>query len=78
MTDISAWLIRQAQQWEDQHAPQHLAIGLREAADEIARLREALLCGVLMLSEMGLSANEKCELAYNHLSAALTPSQEKQ
>lgn len=39
---ITAWLIRQAQQFEDQHAPQHLTIGLREAADEIERLRAAL------------------------------------
>ncbi len=40
--DTAAWLIRQAQQWEDQHAPQHLTIGLREAAAEIERLRAAL------------------------------------
>jgi hypothetical protein len=39
---ITAWLIRQAQQFEDQHAPQHLTIGLREAAGEIKRLRAAL------------------------------------
>jgi hypothetical protein len=39
---IAAWLIRQAQQFEDQHAPQHLTIGLREAAGEIKRLRAAL------------------------------------
>ena len=39
---IAAWLIRQAQQFEDQHAPQHLTIGLREAAGEIKRLRALL------------------------------------
>ncbi len=39
---IAAWLIRQAQQFEDQHAPQHLTIGLREAAGEIKRLRAKL------------------------------------
>ena len=39
---IAAWLIRQAQQFEDQHAPQHLTIGLREAAGEIERLRADL------------------------------------
>jgi hypothetical protein len=39
---IAAWLIRQAQQFEDQHAPQHLTIGLREAAGEIKHLRALL------------------------------------
>jgi hypothetical protein len=39
---IAAWLIRQAQQFEDQHAPQHLTIGLREAAGEIERLNREL------------------------------------
>jgi hypothetical protein len=46
------------------------------AADEIERLRAALLDGVCMLSEMGLDPREKCEMAYDHLSAALA--QEKQ
>lgn len=43
------WLRLYARQFEDQHAPHNLSVGLREAADEIerlkdgeARLREAL------------------------------------
>jgi hypothetical protein len=38
---------------------------------EIERLRAALLDGVCMLSEMGLDPREKCQMAYDHLSAAL-------
>jgi hypothetical protein len=38
---------------------------------EIERLRAALLVGVCMLSEMGLDPREKCQMAYDHLSAAL-------
>lgn len=37
--DIAGWLLMYAQQFEDQHAPQNLTIGMREAADEIKRLR---------------------------------------
>ena len=39
MTDIVERLRLYARQFEDQHAPQNLTIGLREAADEITRLR---------------------------------------
>ena len=37
--DIANWLRMYAQQFEDQHAPDNLTIGMREAADEIERLR---------------------------------------
>ncbi len=46
-----------------------------EAADTITRLtaeneklREAVLCAALMLSERGLSSAEKCQMAYDYLS----------
>ena len=56
MTDLPARLVRLAQQLEDQHAPQHMTILMREAAkemeqnlgqvaklfEEITRLRAAL------------------------------------
>lgn len=35
-------LIRFAQQLEDQHAPQHMTVLMREAAKEMDRLRAAL------------------------------------
>ena len=56
----------------------------KQAADiitlsqEVGRLREALLTGACMLSEMGVSSVEKCQLAYDHLSAALAEKEEKQ
>ena len=34
------WLRLYARQFEDQHAPQNLIIGMREAADEIERLKD--------------------------------------
>lgn len=34
------WLRLYARQFEDQHAPQNLTIGMREAADEIERLKD--------------------------------------
>jgi hypothetical protein len=37
------------------------------AADEIERLREALLTAQAMLSEMGLPSAEKCQMAYDFL-----------
>ncbi len=39
MTDVALWLRMYARQFEDQHAPQNLTIGMREAAAEIERLR---------------------------------------
>jgi hypothetical protein len=36
---LSDLLLRYAQQFEDQHAPQNMTIALREAAKEIERLR---------------------------------------
>lgn len=39
---IGARVIRLAQQFEDQHAPQHMTLLLREAAAEIERGRTAL------------------------------------
>ena len=38
-----------------------------EAADRIEQLEAALLVALGMLSEMGLSYAEKCEMAYEHL-----------
>jgi hypothetical protein len=38
---LSDLLLRYAQQFEDQHAPQNMTIALREAAKEIDRLRAA-------------------------------------
>jgi phage host-nuclease inhibitor protein Gam len=43
MSDTAAWLIRLAQQFEDQHAPQHLTIGLREAANRLSNHRTETL-----------------------------------
>jgi phage host-nuclease inhibitor protein Gam len=43
MSDTAAWLIRLAQQFEDQHAPQHLTIGLREAANRLYNHRTETL-----------------------------------
>ena len=40
---------------------------LEEAADCIEELEAALLVALGMLSEMGLSYAEKCEMAYEHL-----------
>lgn len=57
---IIAWLIRQAQQFEDQHAPQHLTIGLREAAGEIKRLRAKLA-----LFACDCAVNERCAVPDN-------------
>jgi hypothetical protein len=57
---ITAWLIRQAQQFEDQHAPQHLTIGLREAAGEIKRLRAKLA-----LFACDCAVNERCAVPDN-------------
>jgi hypothetical protein len=57
---IAAWLIRQAQQFEDQHAPQHLTIGLREAAGEIERLSDALA-----LFACDCAVNERCAVPDN-------------
>ena len=48
-----------------------------ELSADNARLREALLTGACMLSEMGVSSVEKCQLAYDHLSAALAEKDEK-
>lgn len=42
MTDTPARLVRLAQQLEDQHAPQHMTILMREAAKEMEGLRAAL------------------------------------
>jgi hypothetical protein len=42
-----------------------------DCRDEIERLRKILLTGTLMLSEIGISSAEKCQMAYDHLSAAL-------
>lgn len=44
---------------------------LEEAADRIEQLEAALLTGVCMLSEMGLDPREKCQMAYDYMSAAL-------
>lgn len=44
---------------------------LKEAADRIEQLEAALLTGVCMLSEMGLDPREKCQMAYDYMSAAL-------
>lgn len=49
----------------------HAAREAAGIADENARLRAALLTGVLMLSEMGLDPREKCQMAYDYMSAAL-------
>lgn len=38
MTDTPARLVRLAQQLEDQHAPQHMTILMRNAAEEIDQL----------------------------------------
>ena len=38
-----------------------------EAASRIEKLEAALLVALGMLSEMGLSYAEKCEMAYEHL-----------
>jgi phage host-nuclease inhibitor protein Gam len=37
--DIANWLRMYAQQFEDQHAPDNLTIGMREAAKELDRLQ---------------------------------------
>lgn len=42
MTDIVERLRLYARHFEDLHAPQNVTIGMREAADEIERLRAAL------------------------------------
>ena len=44
---------------------------LHHAADRIEQLEAALLTGVCMLSEMGLDPREKCQMAYDYMSAAL-------
>lgn len=49
----------------------HYADLMREAADRIEQLEAALLTGVCMLSEMGLDPREKCQMAYDYMSAAL-------
>ena len=50
----------------------HVPAGLlHRAADRIAQLEAALLTGVCMLSEMGLDPREKCQMAYDYMSAAL-------
>ena len=41
------------------------------AAARIEQLEAALLTGVCMLSEMGLDPREKCQMAYDYMSAAL-------
>lgn len=43
----------------------------KEAFADNERLRAALLTGVCMLSEMGLDPREKCQMAYDYMSAAL-------
>ena len=40
--DIAEWLRLYARHFEDLHAPQNVTIGMREAADEIERLRQVL------------------------------------
>ncbi len=42
-----------------------------KAADRIEQLEAVLLTGVCMLSEMGLDPREKCQMAYDYMSAAL-------
>ena len=44
---------------------------IEQAADRIEQLEDALLTGVCMLSEMGLDPREKCQMAYDYMSAAL-------
>lgn len=38
MSDTVEWLLMYARQFEDQHAPENLTIGLRQAADELDSL----------------------------------------
>jgi hypothetical protein len=48
---------------------------VRENARLTARVKElegAMLDGVLMLSEMGLDPREKCQMAYDRMSPAIT------
>ena len=42
MSEIVEWLREKALRWEEMHARPDVPIGLREAADEIERLRAAL------------------------------------
>lgn len=42
-----------------------------QQAARIEQLEAALLTGVCMLSEMGLDPREKCQMAYDYMSAAL-------
>ena len=70
------WL--RADEWpgERQHqreARWSLGARLADVADRIERLREIALTAELMLSELGLSADEKCQMAYDYLHDNLKP-----
>lgn len=55
MTDTADWLHRYAQQLEDQHAPQNLTIGMRQAADQLDASRETTL---QLLGQVGQLSEE--------------------
>jgi hypothetical protein len=48
-----------------------LDIEVESLKARVKELEAALLDGVLMLSEMGLSPSEKCQMAYDRMSEAL-------
>ena len=55
MTDTADWLRMYAQQLEDQHAPQNLTIGMRQAADQLDASRETTL---QLLGQVGQLSDE--------------------
>lgn len=55
MTDTADWLRMYAQQLEDQHAPQNLTIGMRQAADQLDASRETTL---QLLGQIGQLSEE--------------------
>lgn len=55
MTDTADWLRMYAQQFEDQHAPQNLTIGMRQAADQLDASRETTL---QLLGQVGQLSDE--------------------
>lgn len=66
MTDDLVFRLKQMEEffYLDYHRIKKIS---REAADRIEKLEAALLIALGMLSEIGLSSAEKCELAYEHL-----------
>ena len=63
MTDIVEWLRLYARQCEDLHAPQNVTIGMREAADEIERLRaDTQKAALEYLGQIGQLSDENTRL----------------